>query len=203
MKILFAIATAIAVAFAPLTRAADSSCRGLTIPSEIELSAGELVLADLLPSSACSQFVRAARQIYLGRVPLSGSPRVFTGDEIRILLQKLNGEEFRAEFVTVPERITVSRRGGQGTNAVASPAVSRSAVLSRSHAAPSAPATEEAVRPGQTLELTWDQGGIRVEVPALCLDRGKIGGEVRARIRNGGAVVRAIVESASSLRAIS
>ena len=207
MKMIFVIAAGIAAAFAPLTQAADPLCRALTIPSEIELPAGELVLADLFPSSACSQFVRAARQIHLGRVPLAGSPRVFTGDEVRALLQRLNDKEkLRVELQKIPERITVRRKDGQRTNAAPRPTVSRSAVQSpksHSHVASSASATEGAVRPGQTVDLIWDQDGIRLVVPALCLDRGRVGSEVRARIRNGGVVVRAIVESASSVRAVS
>ncbi len=58
------------------------------------------------------------------------------------------------------------------------------------------------VRPGQTATLVWDQDGIRVLVPALCLDRGRQGQQVRARLR-GGQVVWAIVVSAAELRSVS
>ncbi len=60
----------------------------------------------------------------------------------------------------------------------------------------------EMVRPGQTATLVWDQDGIRVLVPALCLDRGRQGQQVRARLR-GGQVVWAIVVSAAELRSVS
>jgi Chaperone for flagella basal body P-ring formation len=59
------------------------------------------------------------------------------------------------------------------------------------------------VRPGQTVTLLWDQDGIRLVVPAVCLDRGAPGENVRARMGHGGAVVRAIVVSAGMLRAAS
>lgn len=59
------------------------------------------------------------------------------------------------------------------------------------------------VRPGQTVTLLWDQDGIRLVVPAICLDRGVPGEKVRARMGPGGAVVPAIVVSAGRLRAAS
>lgn len=72
----------------------------------------------------------------------------------------------------------------------------------------SAPALRSAssqtlVRPGKTVTLLWDQDGIRLVVPAICLDRGGVGEPVRARIVHGGRVVRAIVESAGTVRAAS
>jgi len=57
------------------------------------------------------------------------------------------------------------------------------------------------VRPGEAVSLLWDQDGIRLVVPAICLDRGVLGGEVRARIGRGGRVVRAIVLGARRLQA--
>lgn len=78
-------------------------------------------------------------------------------------------------------------------------------VPSRKRAAASSPAAEAArteapvVRPGESVTLLWDQGGIRLVVPAFCLDRGGTGESVRARIA-GGRLVRAIVESAGRLR---
>jgi hypothetical protein len=59
------------------------------------------------------------------------------------------------------------------------------------------------VRAGQTVTLLWDQDGIRLVVPAVCLDRGAPGEKVRARMGRGGAVVDAIVVSAGMLRAAS
>lgn len=59
------------------------------------------------------------------------------------------------------------------------------------------------VRPGETVSLLWDQDGIRVVVPAVCLDRGGPGERVRARILQGGRLISAIVVSAGRLRAAS
>jgi hypothetical protein len=59
------------------------------------------------------------------------------------------------------------------------------------------------VRPGQTVTLLWDQAGIRLIVPAVCLDPGGAGDAVRTRIVGGGRLVRGIVESAGQVRAAS
>jgi hypothetical protein len=57
------------------------------------------------------------------------------------------------------------------------------------------------VRSGQTVTLLWDQDGLRLVVAVVCLDGGAQGAPVRARMVGGGRVVRAIVESAGTLRA--
>jgi len=59
------------------------------------------------------------------------------------------------------------------------------------------------VRPGETVSLLWDEDGIRLVVPAVSLDAGWPGEEVRARIARGGRVVHAIVVSVGHLRATS
>ena len=59
------------------------------------------------------------------------------------------------------------------------------------------------VHPGEPVTLLWDQDGIRLLVPAVCLDRGGAGDEVRARIEHGGRVVRAVVVGEGRLRATS
>ena len=204
-----AIIVGITATFAPLAHATNSPCRPIVVLKEIELPAGELVLSDLLSTDVCPALLHAAGQIHLGSVPLVGSPRVFTGDEIRVLLEKLDDkEELDEKFLTVPERVMVRRKGGHKTDAaahLAGPAVSRSVARSQvfhSNTASGA-LSDEVVRPGQTVMLLWDQDGIRLQIPALCLDRGVPGSEVRARILRGGTVVRATVVSADSLRAIS
>ncbi|HEY3971877.1 MAG TPA: flagella basal body P-ring formation protein FlgA [Candidatus Sulfotelmatobacter sp.] len=65
------------------------------------------------------------------------------------------------------------------------------------------PLGAELVRPGQNVSLLWDQDGIRVLVPAVCLDRGGEGAQVRARIGRGGRTVPAIVVGAGELRSAS
>ena len=59
------------------------------------------------------------------------------------------------------------------------------------------------VRPGEAVALLWDQDGIRLVVPAICLDPGGAGQSVRARIAPHGRLVRAIVISAGQLRTAS
>jgi hypothetical protein len=65
------------------------------------------------------------------------------------------------------------------------------------------PVAAAAVRAGQTATLTWDERGIRLLVPVICLEPGGIGENVRVRIRGGGRVLRAVVESAGELRVAS
>lgn len=55
------------------------------------------------------------------------------------------------------------------------------------------------VHRGQAVKLLWDQYGVRLLVPAICLDAGDEGQKVRARIR-GGRIVSAIVVNAGELR---
>jgi hypothetical protein len=56
------------------------------------------------------------------------------------------------------------------------------------------------VRRGQTVRLLWDQYGVRLIVPATCLDPGDKGQTIRARIALSGRIVRAIVVNAGELR---
>lgn len=74
---------------------------------------------------------------------------------------------------------------------------------SRESAAPGPRAERPLVRPGQTATLVWDQDGIRLVIPVVCLDTGGAGEAVRARILRGGRVVRAIVVNETELRAAS
>ncbi len=57
------------------------------------------------------------------------------------------------------------------------------------------------VRPGETATLSWDQDGIRLVVPVVCLDRGQLGQTVRARILAGNRTLAAIVTGPETLRA--
>lgn len=56
------------------------------------------------------------------------------------------------------------------------------------------------VRRGETVRLLWNQYGVRVTVPAICLESGAEGERVRARIVRGGRIVPAIVAGAGELR---
>jgi hypothetical protein len=57
------------------------------------------------------------------------------------------------------------------------------------------------VKPGQTVMLRWDQGGIRVVLPVTCLDGGGLGEHVRARLKNAARILPAEVLQDGTLRA--
>lgn len=60
-----------------------------------------------------------------------------------------------------------------------------------------------AVRPGQRATLVWEENGLRLEIPVVCLDGGAKGERVRARVGHSGRTLRAIVMESGRLRAIS
>jgi len=51
------------------------------------------------------------------------------------------------------------------------------------------------VKPGQTVSLSWEQGGIRVILPVTCLEAGGLGQLVRVRLKNVARTLRAEVMS--------
>jgi hypothetical protein len=57
------------------------------------------------------------------------------------------------------------------------------------------------VEPGETVTLTWEQAGIRIVLPATCLDAGALGQFVRVRFKNASGILRAEVVGAGRLRA--
>lgn len=59
---------------------------------------------------------------------------------------------------------------------------------------------EMVVRPGQRAILLWEQNGIRLTIPVICLDGGAKGETVQARVRSGGRTLRAVVVDAETLR---
>lgn len=59
------------------------------------------------------------------------------------------------------------------------------------------------IRPGQNARLLWEQNGVRLTIPVVCLDAGGTGEIVRARLRQSSRVLRAEVIDGKTLRAIS
>jgi hypothetical protein len=57
------------------------------------------------------------------------------------------------------------------------------------------------VKAGQTATLIWEQTGIRIVVPVICLDGGGLGQFVRVRFKNAAGTLRAEVMGAGTLRA--
>jgi hypothetical protein len=59
------------------------------------------------------------------------------------------------------------------------------------------------VHAGQPATLLWDQDGIRVVVPSVCLDSGAAGDRVRARLVHSNRILPAIVVNSGELKATS
>jgi hypothetical protein len=95
-------------------KSASAEC---AVQAGVEVNDGEFSLADLLPPDICPGFRHLAARLLLGRSPLPGSTRVFSGEEIRTLIKKSLslGSETTNEppRVRVPERITVRRSGAR------------------------------------------------------------------------------------------
>ncbi len=54
---------------------------------------------------------------------------------------------------------------------------------------------------GERAELVWEHSGIRISLPVICLEAGKVGDWVRVRTRNQESLIlHAQVSSASQLR---
>jgi hypothetical protein len=104
---------------------------------------------------------------------------------------------------TITSTMARSTKARSATARITMARLAADSPLSSGLTASSSPSALPLVRPGQTVTLLWDQDGIRLVVPAVCLDRGAPGEKVRARMGRGGAVVRAIVVSAGMLRAAS
>jgi hypothetical protein len=84
-------------------------------------------------------------------------------------------------------------------------ATSRGAAFSSgvplSHEPHAEPSEALLVKPGQTVMLRWDQGGIRVVLPVTCLDGGGLGEHVRARLKSAARILPAEVLQDGTLRA--
>jgi hypothetical protein len=184
----------------------QGTCSAL-VRADVEVDGGLYSLADLLDRSTCPALLQAAASIPLGRAPLAGSDRVMTGDQVREWLAKLatrsgQGSQY-FQYAQLPQRVIV-RRAEPRISGRASPLETRGHNLIAAKMAPPAKRQEkQLVHPGEAVTLLWDQGGIRLVVPAVCLDTGGAGEAVRARIVRGGRMVRAIVEGEGRLRVAS
>ena len=56
------------------------------------------------------------------------------------------------------------------------------------------------VRPGEKTSVLWDEGGIRLTIPAISMDKGSAGDRVRVRLEPSHRIIRAVVVSAGVLR---
>jgi Chaperone for flagella basal body P-ring formation len=172
------------------------ACRA-SVRSEVQVSHASVSLADLLMPDPCPELLAAAERVRLGSAPLRGSPRVMLGEQVRALLETIARREEslrqRRWILAVPERVVVR----VGTDvAMPAPAGAHAARTTPRHA-------RTLVNRGQTTALLWEQGGVRLTVPATCLESGDMGDTVRARITRNGRVIRAVVLADGGLRAIS
>jgi len=179
--------------------AAQPACGPVVFRASVELAASELSLADLVAAPACAEFMHAAGRIRLGGAPRAGSPRVFTGDELRALLQRLAKQAghaaIEADSFGIPDRIIVRRAGPDGPPRTA-PKSSKPERLEFSVIREAVPL----VHPGETVSLSWNQDGILLLGRVVCLDRGGLGAKVRARMPRG-SIVNAVVAGVGQLRA--
>lgn len=158
--------------------------------------AGVYSLADLLRSDSCAALRAAAGHMRLGNAPLAGSPRVFSAQQVRELLDRAFAIGPPAvgdsADIEVPERVVVRCSSSSSSCARAS---ARSRKLF-----PPSPEVGPLVRAGETVMLVWEEAGIRLVIPAVCLDPGGLGQRVRARITGRGRIVPATVVSAGNVR---
>jgi hypothetical protein len=191
---LFLVALGISALLSPALGLAQP-CGTVVLRNKMDLPPGDLHLSDLLTDDTCPALRNAAHRIRLGEVPLAGSPRVFTGETIRELLRTAvaNSGETVAPLdnLPVPQRIIVRRAGKAAAEPVRASPSPREQKSTPGHFA---------VHPGDTVELVWDQGGIRSVLWATCLDRGAAGDRVRVRLEPSGRTMHAVVESPGILR---
>jgi hypothetical protein len=93
--------------------AAVAACAGLRVEASVQITGGELTLADLLGADTCATVRRIAASLGLGAAPLAGSVRVLDRLEVRGLLENLasaSGQKDQA-VENLPAQIVV-RRGG-------------------------------------------------------------------------------------------
>ncbi|MGB7602632.1 MAG: flagella basal body P-ring formation protein FlgA [Candidatus Sulfotelmatobacter sp.] len=57
------------------------------------------------------------------------------------------------------------------------------------------------IKIGQTVMLTWDEAGIRVVLPVICLEAGAVGQRVRVRFKNAARTLQAEIVGAGMVRA--
>jgi len=262
------IASLICVLGAALCAQGQTPCE-IVVRATVDAHGGHLSLADLI-GRACPVVLASASSVPLGDLPLAGSVRVFEGDQVRGLLQRIVRGLPQASapqtIITVPERISVRRAerlscteigdrlfpgshdiqcaiagaipreatlemaqrlwdpatgtwefvirctrsrdcvpfmvraGNAEADLVGSPAL-RSQGQSQNARLPIPGREEVVVRRGESVRLVWEGEGIRAVVTAVCVDEGRQGDIVRARVVHTGQILRAVVMGPGRLRA--
>jgi len=112
----FCACVAIAALCAPRTLASSTPCT-VNVLSQVERRAGNSSLADLLSPGVCPTPLRAAKRIFIGRVPHTGTRALEGADvreRLRVLLNAATHESADGR-VHVPERIQLSQAGSDVT----------------------------------------------------------------------------------------
>jgi hypothetical protein len=97
----------------------EAGCGRVVVQANVEVNDGEFSLADVLAPGVCSELRRVVALVPMGRAPLPGSARVFTGEEVRARFENelpLKDETASARWTfQVPDRITVRRFGARAS----------------------------------------------------------------------------------------
>jgi hypothetical protein len=173
---------------APAAASSETGCATITVLAHATVPEGEWSLAEILAPDACAQIRQAASRIPLGMAPLPGSPRILTGENVRNLLEALSARLGGGEKFEIPERVVVESDR---------PAFSRPAQGNRGGPRGNPDAL---VKPGDAATLVWEQGGIVVQLPVICLEAGRLGQSVRARVTKSSRILRAEVVGRGALR---
>ncbi len=83
---------------------------------------------------------------------------------------------------------------GQSATQAVTPALAR---------APKTALVAPLLRAGAKVELLWDRAGIRMSIPAICLESGAVGETVRTRLLHGGRILPAVIVNERIVRSIS
>jgi len=183
----------------------QSSCAPPRLLASVAIAASEFSLADLFAPGTCAGFMRNAGSIRLGATPLSGSPRVFSSDEMQGFLHRLTGmnpsSTLDPNSISVPLRITVTRAAAPSKPVAPGGGLPPPPVATIRAARNRIP--PPLVRAGSKAQLLWDRDGIRMFIPVICLDGGQAGETVRTRPLHGGRVLPAVIVDAGLVRSIS
>ena len=161
---LLLIAACLAI-FASVSGGAESqpSC---WVRSQVELSAPDFSLADLLAPGRCPELLRAAARVPMGRAPLEGSVRVLEGGEVRARFARI-APAGGLLWLRVPERIRVVRAGERAACADLQPQIAPSAPWAQSLEC----GAEGRIRRAAPLQLgkpVWDRALERWAMVARC-----------------------------------
>ncbi|HVN18420.1 MAG TPA: flagella basal body P-ring formation protein FlgA [Dongiaceae bacterium] len=159
--------------------------------------------------SSCTEIAEKLGLSSIGRPDCGAAERVSRDASFVIMRRLWDPATRRRELVVrctrpedcVPFRLAFPEAHDSNANALGSSRETHGelAGLVRTFPSESGP-QPRLVHRGAKAVLLWDEGGIRVAVPAVALDEGGQGDIVRARISGGGRVLRALVVGPGELK---